>query len=636
MAAANGAARETLMRRVWLGLLAACLTTPVGAVQYHVDAQAGDDARDGTSAATAFRTIQRAADRVVAGDEVIVGPGLYPAGLQIRAQGTATQPITFRADRVAFGRVVLSGADPAIRAGRVPWTLEDAGLGLYSVPYAGPLPTRVLYSGTDLFPYRSLEALRTFQATPDNPGPRHGCWLDPAGQKLYVRLHASGRYGSTNPADHVMAVAPGAGPGARWFGITPPETTLYGCGVLAGVGQAAFVVLEGFTFETPGAAGVFVDANDVTVRNCWFRGCRSGVAGRLPKAADYSDSTNRVILDHCDYTQYPAFQDGREILLEALADPARRATWSRYCWWTRKSGDHGVAINYENGVAAWIGEDWIIRGCRLWDCFETIGAVGNRRSSGLRLHDNRFEGVLDNALEFEDRSKHLFCYRNVFVDVFEPFSWQPLKGPPWPGPIYVYENLVYATPENAGIWDGAYANAAAIFKIGASLKQWDNPSYAERLRTVSKAEVAVPEPGLLIYNNTIWCPRAKLYEVIGGYAMKVRNVRIANNLLVVGLGLTDTSPTAPTGGPYSYDYQNNLVVCLQEPSNPLVGTLLPNPAELRLRAPERFDFTPLEGSPALGRSRPVPGAPTQYPNLGAVQPDQSPLAERAGPLVTAE
>jgi hypothetical protein len=47
------------------------------AATIHVDAATGDDANDGLAPATAVATLTRAAEIVAAGDEVIVGPGVY-------------------------------------------------------------------------------------------------------------------------------------------------------------------------------------------------------------------------------------------------------------------------------------------------------------------------------------------------------------------------------------------------------------------------------------------------------------------------------------------------------------------------------------------------------------------------------
>jgi CARDB protein/parallel beta helix pectate lyase-like protein len=59
-------------------------------------ATTGNDAADG-SLATPWRTLQRAANLVRAGDQVIVRPGHY-AGFNLTTSGTATNPILFSAD----------------------------------------------------------------------------------------------------------------------------------------------------------------------------------------------------------------------------------------------------------------------------------------------------------------------------------------------------------------------------------------------------------------------------------------------------------------------------------------------------------------------------------------------------------
>src|SRR6266850_4817462 len=59
-------------------------------------ATTGNDANDGSLGAP-WRTLQRAANLVRAGDQVVVRPGLY-AGFNLTTSGTATNPILFSAD----------------------------------------------------------------------------------------------------------------------------------------------------------------------------------------------------------------------------------------------------------------------------------------------------------------------------------------------------------------------------------------------------------------------------------------------------------------------------------------------------------------------------------------------------------
>ncbi len=61
---------------------------------FHV-AVSGDDASDGSSGKP-WRTVSRAAETAVAGDTVLIGPGVYRENIQVRATGDAGRPLIFR------------------------------------------------------------------------------------------------------------------------------------------------------------------------------------------------------------------------------------------------------------------------------------------------------------------------------------------------------------------------------------------------------------------------------------------------------------------------------------------------------------------------------------------------------------
>jgi hypothetical protein len=58
----------------------------------------GDDGRDGRSAATALRTMQKAADVVKPGETVLVLRGVYPSGFHYKGVGQPGKYVTFRAE----------------------------------------------------------------------------------------------------------------------------------------------------------------------------------------------------------------------------------------------------------------------------------------------------------------------------------------------------------------------------------------------------------------------------------------------------------------------------------------------------------------------------------------------------------
>src|SRR5215213_3077219 len=109
----------------------------------YVLAAHGSDLNHGLLEDSALQTIQRAAELVVPGDEVIIGPGIYFERVKLQRKGLRGKPITFRADAIAKNRVILSGAHRITRSGHTAWTLDDGRYHLYSTPYAGDVPARV-------------------------------------------------------------------------------------------------------------------------------------------------------------------------------------------------------------------------------------------------------------------------------------------------------------------------------------------------------------------------------------------------------------------------------------------------------------------------------------------------------------
>jgi hypothetical protein len=95
----------------------AVLAAPVGAATYYV-AENGSDAGPGTLAAP-WRTIQKAADTVVAGDTVLIRSGTYAERVVMGASGAAGAEITFAA---------YPGEVPVIDGATVPIADDWAGL----------------------------------------------------------------------------------------------------------------------------------------------------------------------------------------------------------------------------------------------------------------------------------------------------------------------------------------------------------------------------------------------------------------------------------------------------------------------------------------------------------------------------
>jgi len=610
-----------------------CATAMSLAETWHV--RAGADAGDGRTSASAFTTIQQAADIVKPGDTVVVGVGVYYESVQLRTKGTADQPITFKTDQVARDRVIVTGAHQAIRKKEIHWTLEDKELGLYSVPWDQPMPARCLYSGADLYPYSDLAHLRQFismnveqmrklagaVAVPPSliEGPQHGYAIDGNNKRLYVRLHSSGKYGNPDPNQQLMCISPPQVAEVLKSNCEPPE---FNFGII-GPGDG-HIIVDGFTFETPSIVAVYTEANDVVVRNCWFIGCHSGVGGTAtygrPKDYKYDKFANRITVEQCEYTQYPAYDDGCEAISRAFAavgNPARVVP----SFWQRKDtagGLPGGSFTYEIGIARLMGRDWVIRRNHVHDAFEALSARATTNSDNLHVYENVFDKLLDNVIETEDHAANLHFYRNVISDTFSPISWQPLKGAPYPGPIYIYQNIIFTRPAHLESFEFRHA---AVFKFLAKTKL---------------LPITVPDPGFVVFNNTVFWP-GDTSTLIAANRSGQFGFKFYNNVFISPFGYFPYVPKGKWEGDEYVKVRN--FIGGTEPGKPGAtacagegGRTFASFTEIGLEDPAAGKHAPRPDSPLIGAAVPVPGAPLQLIDIGALQQGDQWFPLRAGPL----
>ncbi len=606
---------------------------------WHVNVATGSDDAAGRSPEAPFKTIQKACDVVNPGDKVIVYPGVYFENIELKRSGTADKPIVFMADAVGRNRVVVTLADRNVREGKVQWTLEDTELQLYSIPFKHT-PVRVIYDGVDLFPYATLDALRKLMISDDNPGPFHGFALDAASGKLYVRLHHQkhsrifaptgsygeprfpartdlGKYGSADPNRHIIAIAPKHAEGVKGSYIDRPDCYVWG--VLTE--KPAHVVLDGFTFETPAVAGVYVRGSDVTVRNCWFVGCKAAVAGGPKTDNDDWPFSDNVTVEQCDFTQFPAYTDVEEVIAAYADDP--RIAKNRFFWWARKGNSDGTNVapkfDYEvGGIVMEMGKNWVVRNNDVYEVFDGLSAGGNG-SEGLRVHNNRFARVVDNAVQTENHGTNWRIHGNEFIDNFMAISWQPLAGTPWPGPIYLYRNLIYDNPECGAMWRRA-GYPVAWFKAGARDTNWKWPKH---MKDVPKGVAGAPGDGFVIFNNTVVLNDGYFLERVSGHKLRMENFKFYNNIFVTQPNSPEHAIQPDTGA--EFDFAHNLYSPSGAVSTPVGqelagknGVVVTSPTKIGFvdQANHRFELQP--GSPAIGAGMTISSEPDASADLGAI------------------
>ena len=528
------------------------------AKELYVDAAYKGTVKDGT-AECPFSTVQQAADIAEAGDTVLVAPGVYYESVTLKNVGTNDAPIIFRALDSGENKTVITCADKAIREGTVKWKLEDDELQLYSVPYNRNV-TRVMYNGANIVAYKTLNELKTFVAidgevsTKGNTiyAPKHGFFWDKKEKKLYVRLRPDEKYGSRNPNNNLMCV------GGPYYNSVTVDGKSQSAWRSAGISEDSYcfgitseksanVILYGFTFETPGWCGVFIRAHDVKVSNCWFKGCMSAIVGGQRSWYDLWYAEN-IVVEYCDWNLWPTYQDSMDLVRE----PKHENNYA-YNWWFTKASMFNI-FDYEAACfTAGVGNNWIIRNNKMAECLDALsyaftdnavydsaefgGAVRYPVGGGIDMYENRFENVVDNAIEFENHAHDVDVHHNEFVSTFAAISWQPLDGLEWPTNLKVHHNIFYNDPSEAQAFKDGANFYKGWLKLGAATSNWSqrNMKY-EQLDAATNHSVKpiwLQDKGLEIYNNTAYLPGMWTSEYPGelsNFRQNENNIKVINNI----------------------------------------------------------------------------------------------------------
>ncbi len=177
------------------------------------------------------------------------------------------------------------------------------------------------------------------------------------------------------------------------------------------------------------------------------------------------------------------------------------------------------------------GSDWIVRNNDIHDAFEGLSTWALRWSKGLEVSHNRLERLVDNAVESEDHTFGMKIYGNFIRNVVEPFSWQPLGGEPWPGSVYIYDNVVQSDLALNQLITAVSDWTPGWFKAGASSQNWEAP-WNSHMKDVPRDVVRAPGDGVVVFNNTVFFPGGEFLTRVQPPERKFENFRFVNNVSI--------------------------------------------------------------------------------------------------------
>jgi len=347
---------------------------------YHVSIS-GQDTNNGSSLASAFRTLAKALSVATPGSRILLYDGTYFEGdLSPPRSGTATAPIIIQ--NAPGHRPVLSGLEPSFSAN---WALYDAAAHVYRAPCTS-IPQNAYLNGGQFFHYPGLPSLL------NSP------WVQPGG------YFADGAYLYARFPDN-------AAPGTNSVTIPAHTTALT-------LDQKSNLQIRGLEFcyyglnEFHRAIYIYRGSSNV-VDGCFFH--HNGIGVALKYASHFNTIQN------CVFTEFPI------------------ATWSWHA--VKDSGsdyEAGGVVVYGSGEA---NRGNVIRFCVFTNMFDGSHLYSDNTAGpteNLDFHNNRVEHCVDDGVETDGAGSNCRLYFNRFHDFLTGISVAPAA----PGPTYLFRNVL--------------------------------------------------------------------------------------------------------------------------------------------------------------------------------------------------
>lgn len=373
---------------------------------YHVTPN-GDDARDGRSLATSFRTLRHALEVALAGEQILLHGGryyegdieVYPSSSGV-GEGTPTQPIVIQS--APGEHAILDGTDPDFNP---QWELFDAPHGVYRTPCTNE-PFHAYLNGGHLFHWGVLDHLRTNRWEQTS-----GYYVD--GAHLYLRLPDGGPVGTNQVSIPRFTFGFGLGYVSH-YQVRDLEFCFYGLG--------------------SGPAGLnFESSSSNWVERCTFHHTGIGIYIRR-------DSVHNTI-QQCSFNEWPV---------------------DAFRWDAIKQGEPWGSEPYETGGIVVDGEHTanygnVIRSNRFEHLFDGAHLLADEPipTEDLDFHDNVILNCGDDGIETDGVGSNLRIYNNVITNFLTGISVAPAAL----GPTYIFRNRLLdwrTVPSVEGEPDGRF------------------------------------------------------------------------------------------------------------------------------------------------------------------------------------
>jgi hypothetical protein len=406
-------------------------------------------------------TIQRAADIAIAGDTILIQPGLYRESIRVRRGGKPGKPMVFKAATPGLVTLTLE-AEPDVINNLV-W--QNEGDGVFSAETPWPV-YHMRTDGMTLFHIRwgGIKQLRNLMER-ENPWPSF--FYDYDSQRVFVAFpdHQS-------PELHELSFHRSIPSPREWGNIRTANVWV----------EAGHIVFDGIKFDFGVGSGLLLwKAESITIRNCQFSGTDYGVT-----AHPQVKPAKHITIEQSLYHNYPQYEWRKDWL-----------SWQE------------VYAYYSSSTLVSLSEDdVVVRGNIVTQAGDglQLSTKDEPIAKGVQISGNLLFRGTDDAIEFDGHAKEVDVEQNLIADFHNTLGLSPVLS----GPVRITNNLVLNTSKGMN---------GAQFKL---LNPWlrANPADSDPIRNIEVSQNTIvgnwlawwnesPVEDMRVYDNRFMVKRIK-------------------------------------------------------------------------------------------------------------------------------